>query len=483
MYVRKDKGWSEHLDFIIWDAICIELSFLLAYFLRHGLITPYDKPIYRSIGLMLIIIDLLIIFFGNSYSDVMKRGYFKEFCEALKQAIIIILLVTLYLFAVQEGASYSRIVMAGTGVIYLILTYCSRLLQKHFKMKNNGTAKKVLLLATTEALLEETVTDFTTDSSDFTPTALVVIDKGLADGLPDSFGGLPIAAGADTLIDYISRSWVDEILFVLPERGEYSDLIQAIVESGITVHLSLGKAENELGKKQIIENISGHTVMTTSINNISYQQEFVKRAFDIVAGLVGSVIACLALIIIGPIIYIQSPGPIIFKQKRVGRNGKVFNFLKIRSMILDADAMKKDLMAQNRVKDGMMFKMDFDPRIIGAKRLEDGNVKKGIGNFIRDWSIDELPQFFNVLAGDMSLVGTRPPTIDEWNKYQLHHRARLAFKPGITGLWQVSGRSNITDFEEVVKLDTTYITNWSFGLDLRIIFKTFKAVVSKSGSM
>lgn len=117
-----------------------------------------------------------------------------------------------------------------------------------------------------------------------------------------------------------------------------------------------------------------------------------------------------------------------------------------------------------------MFKLDFDPRIIGCRQLPDGTVKKGIGNFIRDWSFDEFPQFWNVLKGDMSLVGTRPPTEDEWVRYELHHRSRLAIKPGITGMWQVSGRSNITDFEKVVELDRYYILNWSLGLDVKNTF-------------
>ena len=110
-------------------------------------------------------------------------------------------------------------------------------------------------------------------------------------------------------------------------------------------------------------------------------------------------------------------------------------------------------------------------------------MKKGIGNDIRDLSLDEFPQFFNVLKGDMSLVGTRPPTIDEWEKYELHHRARLAIKPGVTGMWQVSGRSNITDFEEVVKLDREYINQWSIGLDIKILLKTVMVVLRKDGSM
>ena len=123
----------------------------------------------------------------------------------------------------------------------------------------------------------------------------------------------------------------------------------------------------------------------------------------------------------------------------------------------------------------MMFKIENDPRIIGGAN--------GIGNFIRKYSIDEFPQFWNVLKGDMSLVGTRPPTVDEWEKYDLHHRARLSIKPGITGMWQVSGRSEITDFEEVVQLDRDYITDWSIGLDIRTLFKTVWVVFDKKGSM
>ena len=140
-------------------------------------------------------------------------------------------------------------------------------------------------------------------------------------------------------------------------------------------------------------------------------------------------------------------------------------------------------MQDNRFADGMMFKMEADPRIIGCKIRPDGTVKKGLGNFMRDHSLDEFPQFFNVLKGDLSLVGTRPPTVDEWEKYRYHHRIRMSAKPGITGLWQVSGRSNITDFEEVVQLDKKYIREWTLGLDIRIILKTIWVVFRKDGAM
>ena len=150
---------------------------------------------------------------------------------------------------------------------------------------------------------------------------------------------------------------------------------------------------------------------------------------------------------------------------------------------MDAEERKKELMKDNRVGDGMMFKLDFDPRVIGNKILPNGEKKTGIGNLIRVTSLDEFPQFLNVLKGDMSLVGTRPPTLDEWEKYELHHRARLAMKPGLTGMWQVSGRSNITDFEEVVELDKKYISEWTMGLDIRILLKTVQVIFKKEGSM
>lgn len=188
-------------------------------------------------------------------------------------------------------------------------------------------------------------------------------------------------------------------------------------------------------------------------------------------------------IFVAPAIYIASPGPIFFAQERVGKNGKRFKMYKFRSMYMDAEERKAELMKDNKLGDEKMFKLDFDPRVIGNKILPDGTHKTGIGDFIRRTSIDEFPQFFNVLKGDMSIIGTRPPLISETNFYEPHHRARLAIKPGITGMWQVSGRSDIIDFEEVVRLDKEYITDWNIGLDIKILFKTVMVVLRKDGSM
>ena len=129
-----------------------------------------------------------------------------------------------------------------------------------------------------------------------------------------------------------------------------------------------------------------------------------------------------------------------------------------------------------------MFKLDDDPRILGSEKRKKNGEPGGIGNFIRNTSLDEFPQFYNVLRGEMSLVGWRPCTLDEWEKYELRHRIRASMKPGITGMWQVSGRSEITDFDEVVRLDREYIENWSLALDLKILLKTVVAVINRKGA-
>ena len=298
-----------------------------------------------------------------------------------------------------------------------------------------------------------------------------------------SIRGIPVVADFTNAAQYICREWIDEVFVYLSEQSKETEVFQnACREMGITIHTVLDLA-NVDKSKQFIEELGSRTVLTTAYNYISPWQAFIKRAMDLLGGIVGSIAAVLIGIFIGPIIYLQSPGPIIFRQKRVGRNGRTFYVLKFRSMVLDAKDRKKDLVTENRISDGRMFKMEFDPRVIGNRILPDGTKKSGIGEFIRRTSLDEFPQFFNILAGEMSLVGTRPPTLDEWAKYEYHHRARLAVKPGITGLWQVSGRSEITDFEEVVRLDTEYITNFSIGLDLKILLKTVVVLLQRKGAM
>lgn len=194
-----------------------------------------------------------------------------------------------------------------------------------------------------------------------------------------------------------------------------------------------------------------------------------KRFIDIIGAIVGLIISAPIILLVAVPLLLESRGGLFFKQQRVGRNGRLFYMYKLRSMYANAEQRKKEFEEKNHMQ-GLMFKMDNDPRITK------------VGRFIRKFSIDELPQFYNVLRGDMSLVGTRPPTLDEFEQYSSHHKRRLSMRPGITGLWQVSGRSQIEDFEEVVRLDCQYIDNWSPSLDIKILFKTLGVVFTGHGA-
>lgn len=483
MYKKSAQGWLKHLDFIILDVICLWISFTMAFGIRHRNLEILTNSLYRDMIWSIALLDIVVIFFFDSYKNVLKRGFYQEFTMTLKHDILLTLSSVFYLFLFKEADDYSRLVIVYTGLIYLIISYVARNLWKailHKCLVEIGN--RSLLIVTSAQNVNDVIDNIKNKNyADYFVKGVCILDKKAKGSIID---GVPVVANEDDLTEYVCREWVDEVFVNISESEPYpSELLNKFTEMGVVVHMKLAKSQNLLGKKQFVEKLGTYTVLTTSINNITHRQLIVKRSLDIVGGLLGCLFTAILFIFIGPAIYLQSPGPIFFKQTRVGKNGKKFQMYKFRSMYMDAEERKAELMAENRVQDGMMFKLDFDPRIIGSKKLPDGTVKKGIGNFIRDWSIDEFPQFFNILKGDMSLVGTRPPTVDEWEKYELHHRARLAAKPGLTGMWQVSGRSNITDFEEVVELDREYISHWSMGLDFRILLKTIQVVFKKEGSM
>ena len=482
MYKRTVQGWMKHLDFILWDELALQISFILGYMIRHGFWNwPYARQDYRELALIFFAMDILVAIGFNTMHNVLKRKASKELIASVKHVLLVLGIVTLYLFSAQKGDIYSRITIYLTAVFHLLIGYSVRIWWKPVVRKINkriGRSKSTVILVAEEETVEKIRQKAAeTDSSEF--AGLVLINRN-ASG--ETVAGIPVVADLDSAADYICREWVDEI-FICPdsvsEQSPVARLIRQCCEMAIPVHLYLPVAGS--GGKTFMEKVNGNNVLTMTANYANPLQAVIKRLVDILGGLVGSLIALILLAVLSPMIRRQSPGPILFRQIRIGQNGKRFTLYKIRSMHTDAEKQKQELMEQNKVSDGMMFKLDWDPRIIG-NRIVDGKQVTGIGEFIRKTSLDEFPQFFNVLKGDMSLVGTRPPTEDEWEKYKYHHRARLAIKPGLTGMWQVSGRSEITDFEEVVKLDTQYINNWSFMLDVKILFKTVKTVLSRYGA-
>ena len=195
-----------------------------------------------------------------------------------------------------------------------------------------------------------------------------------------------------------------------------------------------------------------------------------KRCLDVAAASLGLVVTLPLIALLAVLVKLDSPGPVVFAQARLGLGGRRFMMLKLRTMHDGADDQKASVAHLNQSDDSRLFKIPEDPRVTR------------LGRTVRRWSLDELPQLYNVLVGDMSLIGPRPFFEEDLSNYEPHHFGRLAVKPGLTGLWQVSGRSEILDFEEVVRLDREYIDHWSFAFDLWILGRTVPAVINRRGA-
>ena len=302
-------------------------------------------------------------------------------------------------------------------------------------------------------------------------TSLIVNEIGYI-SFDDNDESLEYIGKLSDLESIIRKYNIDQVFILQKREMEIASLQQYVdkcIEMGITCRIIIDTFRRRKAFSYI-SSVGTYPLYTFHTVSMNMLEQLVKRAFDIVFSLVFLILVSPVMLITAIAIKLDSKGPVIFKQVRVGKNGRHFKIWKFRSMCVDAEEMKDELEELNEVEDGLMFKIKDDPRITR------------VGKFIRKTSIDELPQFFNVLFGSMSVVGTRPPTIEEVEKYTAKQWRRISIKPGITGMWQVSGRSSIKDFNKVVELDTEYIDNWSIMLDIKIMFKTVFAVLMRKNS-
>lgn len=470
MYKKEKASWMKHIDFTIIDLVMLEAAYVLAFGLRFSWRSPspVQQGIYYDVALIFALISVTTSTFTNNYHGILKRSCFEEFKACFTKLAIVMLIMFAYFFATQKGIWYSRLALGGTAILSIVFTWGARCLWKCWLYKRNRDSSnlpQLLIMASYDQAVDLVRSFAKMKYREFSICGIVTLD-GNHTGKQIDY--VPIVAGAGDYLEFIRTHVVDEVFMATEDLAQASTITDDMLKMGVIVHSHINSRLND-NPNTFVEKVGGYTVLTTGVASASVFELLTKRLIDIVGSIVGMLICAIAFIFVAPGIYFSSPGPIIFKQQRVGRQGRIFQFYKFRSMYLDAEERKAKLMEQNEMS-GFMFKMDNDPRVFP------------FGRFIRRTSIDELPNFWNVFKGDMSLVGTRPPTVDEYEKYELHHKVRLAIKPGITGLWQVSGRSQITDFEEVVKLDQRYIENWSLGLDVKILLKTIWVVLTRKGS-
>ncbi|MDD3138270.1 MAG: sugar transferase [Lachnospiraceae bacterium] len=455
------------------DLISIILSYLIALRLRYGLIGSfYRNEIYVLVGVVSILIYIFLYFLTEQKKEILLRGYADEILSVTRQNAVLLVAIAVFVFLFRLSEYFSRLVYGYFIGGNLIISYLLRLVVKQIlrAYTRSGQNKVKTMIIADGAKLSEILAQFESDTlRDYQVVAVGQIEESSIPTLTNE-SGILLINGREDIIRMAKVIALDEVFLWLGsyDKKMTATLIGEFSEMGITCHHILDLVSPIDGIKSI-EAFGDYTALSYRFYQSSVRDLFAKRLMDLAGGLVGILITLCLLPFIALAIKSESKGPIFFRQLRIGKNGRRFYLYKFRSMYLDAEQRKKDLMAQNEMS-GYMFKMKDDPRITK------------VGKFLRNTSLDELPQFFNILKGDMSLVGTRPPTVDEFEKYQLHHRKRMAIKPGLTGMWQVSGRSDITDFEEVVALDTKYIEEWSIGLDVKILFQTVAVVFGRRGS-
>ncbi len=475
MYKKSKHGWLSHLDFRIMETVTMLAVYLV-------ILTPKDSSLFRPYLSGAIILALFSMFAGTVprlYRYLLYRSKIMELVISVVYVGVCDAVALLYL-ALVEGVVPRTLNICILFAAGIVLDFLIKLALKWLVKKGLSASdrKSKIVLVATDEVLEGMIERMSEHSFRQFEIAGVVAFASQKYKVGDEVKGYKVLCEVEDLPDLIQNVWLDEVYMNLPNTRAPREVVDKILEMGIVVHRVID-FDMDYHRNKIIEKIYGYTCLTESVSIMPTYQYFVKRVIDIIGGLIGSVITILLTLIVGPLIFITDPGPIFFSQKRIGKGGRVFKMVKFRSMYKDAEAHKAELMSQNRIADGMMFKMDNDPRILGSGK--DG-TKKGIGWFIRKFSIDEFPQFFMVLKGDMSLVGTRPPTLDEWEKYGPKHRARMAIRPGLTGMWQANGRSDITDFEKVVELDMEYIRNMNIAFDIKLILKTAKNMFTGSGA-
>lgn len=472
-YMFQKRRRLEKFIFCSIDLLCIMLSLGIAFQLRFGLWYG-DRENFDQLwqALLLIVTYFGVDTFTRTNENFFQQGIVKKLYYVIRMAIFLSVAWIAVIFMMHKIEALARLVYGYFFVSYIVLVFLLRMIVGQYMLRiyKMGRYSSRILLVTDRRHARETVRRIYQAKEWFRVlVGIVLVDGGTQE---EPIDNIPVVANGDTMLEYALHEELDEVLFVqirdVPHKQQ-KEWIRELQLMGVAVDVNIDLLDIVKQGRREVNRVGSFTVVTFVRNVFSTKKLLVKRLMDIVGGLIGTIFVLILTIFLTPIIKLESKGPVFYSQVRVGKNGRRFKIYKFRSMYQDADARKKELMEKNELS-GPMFKMENDPRITK------------VGRFLRRTSLDEFPQFINVLKGDMSLVGTRPPTEDELEQYQAKHKARLSMTPGLTGMWQVSGRSDIQDFDEVVNLDMQYIDEWSLAKDIKILLKTVVVVLANKGA-
>lgn len=451
------------------DGVCVIAAGYTAYYLRRlqgGWLWSMEMWVFTLSVLIVMVINNYTMGKLQLYGDKRPSGYFNLYSAIAKALLPPFGILIFAIFALQQK-EYSRLFLiyfaslsfvflafVRTVVIIYFDTYAGRRFNRHqiLLVGDSQTGNNVMeMLKSQLSWGHEIVGRLSVDC-----------ERGET---------LETLGSIDNLADIIKGHTIDEVVFAINgHRGvDLLPHIEICKKMGVFIRIlpSLWCTESRHFSFDICQHVP---FLTIGAHNFNATGILYKRLLDILGGLVGTLLLLFMFPFVGAAIKMDSPGPVLFKQLRVGQNGRKFNLYKFRSMYADAEQRLAELQTRNEMN-GAIFKMKDDPRITR------------VGRWLRNTSLDEFPQFVNVLKGEMSLVGTRPPTCQEVASYREEHLKRISFKPGLTGLWQVSGRNKITDFDKIVYLDCQYLDHWRFLDDLKILAKTVWVVLQRKGAI
>lgn len=450
------------------DAACVIFAGYGAFYTKRyssGGIWSMDTPDFVVSVLFVMFLNNYLLGKADLYSD-RRSGSLLSLMWSLIKVVVVSFAALMAGMFILKDVGFSRLFVMWFGVFTFAFILIHRII---FRMHLNRMARGGFNSRNIIVVANEDRGNFVSDflGSQLSWGHQVVGRVEPSPGLP----GKGAIGRIEDLEMILRQRAIDEVIFAIDgDRGinlnVYLELCRRV---GVEVRIlpALWQPGDTYLSAERCQDIPFLTMRATNINATGL---LYKRIFDFVGGLVGTLFFFMIYPFVAIAIWFDCPGPILYKQKRIGQNGREFNLYKFRSMCLDADKQRELLMSKNKIN-GHMFKIDNDPRITK------------LGRWLRRTSLDEVPQFLNVLRGEMSLVGTRPPMPDEVDQYQLEHLKRIAAKPGITGLWQISGRSKIEDFEKVVELDCSYMDCWRFYDDVKIIAKTIWVVLHRKGAV
>lgn len=431
------------------DVLLMSVAFVLAYWLRFEQVQwqemgQYSGLFYASVAITLFFLQRFNVLTGFRYQP-LRRILFNTITAFLVSAIVF----SAVLFLIH-ATYYSRLLVGYTFGLSALLVVLEKTVIKvvyDAYLRKGGMNIKIALVGWGEKL--EGIRAQIKKNPSWGISTVVMLDTR--------------EITPDQVAEVIKENVIDEVYLALPRDEQYHQhvdgLLQRLENYAVPIKITLNFDELCHFYAQQPCKMADYDGLLLAPYNLDPDQLIVKRVMDIIGAVVGLCLTALMFVPLAVAIKLDSPGPIFFSQIRVGKGGRRFRLYKFRSMFSNAE-LNNEQLARFNIHTGPIFKMDGDPRITR------------LGKFTRQYSIDEFPQFWNVLKGEMSLVGTRPPTVDEVRKYEKRYFQRISMKPGITGLWQVSGRSKITDFDRIFDLDLTYIKSWNPWQDIFIIIKT-----------